>query len=52
MGLTDSKVTVEMPGGTMEIEILEDGTALLTGNVGYVGSIRLGSGFSEELINL
>ncbi len=52
MGLTDPKVTVEMPGGIMEVEILEDGTALLTGNVGYVGSMRLGSGLSEELMNL
>lgn len=26
-----------MPGGTLEVEIEEDGTVLMTGDVGYVG---------------
>lgn len=49
LGLTDPKMIVQMPGGTLELEIAEDGTILMTGDVGYVGSILLGSGLSEQL---
>lgn len=49
LGLTDPKMIVEMPGGTLEIEILEDQTVLMTGDVGYVGSVRLGSSFSATV---
>ena len=49
LGLTDPKVIVQMPGGTLEVEIEEDGTVLMTGDVGYVGSMRLGSSFTEQL---
>ena len=49
LGLTDPKVIVQMPGGTLEIEIEEDGMVLMTGDVGYVGSMRLGSALSEQL---
>lgn len=49
LGLTDPKMIVQMPGGTLEVEVQEDGTVLLTGDVGFVGSIRLGSSFSEQL---
>lgn len=48
-GLTDSKMYVRMPGGVLEIEILEDGTVLMTGDVGYVGKISLGSSLTEQL---
>ena len=35
-GLTDSRrMTVELPGGELEIEILDDGTALMTGPVAF-----------------
>ena len=40
---------VQMPEGTMEVEIREDGEIFLTGDVGYVGSISLGSYFTEQL---
>lgn len=40
---------VQMPGGTMELEIEEDGTVLLTGDVGFVGTMKLGSTFVEQL---
>jgi diaminopimelate epimerase len=33
----------------MEVEIREDGEIFLTGDVGYVGSISLGSYFTEQL---
>lgn len=49
MGLTDPKMYVSMPGGTLEIEICEDGMILMTGQVGYVGRISLGSSFTEQL---
>ncbi|HJC65349.1 MAG: diaminopimelate epimerase [Lachnospiraceae bacterium] len=52
LGLTDPKVIVQMPGGTLEIEIEEDGMVLMTGDVGYVGSMRLGSALSEQLRTL
>lgn len=48
-GLTDSKMYVRMPGGTLEIEILEDWNVLMTGDVGYVGKISVGNSLSEEL---
>lgn len=49
LGLTDPKMLVQMPGGTMELEIGEDGTVLLTGDVGFVGTMKLGSTFVEQL---
>lgn len=49
LGLTDPKVIVQMPGGTMEVEIEEDGTVLMTGDVGYVGTMKLGNTFTEQL---
>ena len=49
LGLTDPKMIVQMPEGTMEVEIREDGENFLTGDVGYVGSISLGSYFTEQL---
>ena len=48
LGLTDPKVIVQMPGGTLEVEIEEDGQVLMTGDVGYVGSMKLGSALSEQ----
>ena len=49
LGLTDPKVIVQMPGGTLEVEIGEDGVLRMTGDVGYVGSVHLVSSFSEQL---
>lgn len=49
LGLTDPKMFVQMPGGTLELEIQEDGTVLMTGDVGYVGTMKLGNSFTEQL---
>lgn len=49
LGLTDPKMVVQMPGGTLEVELEEDGTVLLTGDVGFVGTMKLGSTFVEQL---
>ncbi|HLU05540.1 MAG TPA: diaminopimelate epimerase, partial [Woeseiaceae bacterium] len=38
-GLTDSRrMQVDLPGGTLEVEILEDGTAVMTGDVAFAFS--------------
>ena len=49
MGLTDPKTYVEMPGGTLEIEIKEDKSVLMTGEVRYVGRMVLGEELSQQL---
>lgn len=49
MGLVDPKTYVEMPGGTMEIEIGEDGTVHMTGEVRYVARMTLGEELSQQL---
>lgn len=48
MGLVDPKTYVQMPGGTMEIEITEDGMVLMTGEVRYVAKMILGNELSEQ----
>ena len=52
LGLTDPKMIVQMSGGTLELETREDGNVLMTGDVGYVGSIKLGNHFTEQLRGL
>ena len=49
LGLTDPKMVGQMPGGTLEIEIDEQGVVHMTGDVGYVGSMKLGNHFTEQL---
>ena len=49
MGLVNRKMMVHMPGGQLEVEIGEDGTAYMTVEVKSVGEIILDDGFAEEL---
>lgn len=49
MGLTDPKMYVHMPGGVLEVEIEEDGSVLMTGEVGYVGRFILSHEMVEQL---
>ncbi len=49
LGKTGPKVTVHMAGGTLLIEIDENGEIYMTGDVFYVGSIKLSSEFGEML---
>lgn len=49
MGLTDPKMYVHMPGGVLEVEIEDDGTVLMTGDVGYVGKFTLSHEMVEQL---
>ncbi len=45
LGLVDRKITVEMPGGTLEIMIAEDGDIYMTGSVKKVGVFTLEENF-------
>ncbi|MCR5272380.1 MAG: diaminopimelate epimerase [Lachnospiraceae bacterium] len=45
MGLTDSKVTVKMPGGDMQIEIADNKDVFMTGHVVPVGEVTLAENF-------
>lgn len=45
MGLADRRVTVEMPGGALLIEIEEDGCIYMTGRVERVGTFTLAEDF-------
>ena len=49
LGLVDPKTYVQMPGGMMEIEIKDNGTVLMTGEVRYVARMKLGCELSEQL---
>lgn len=49
LGLADNHMYVHMPGGTLEVEIKEDGMVYMVGEVGYVGRITLGAELSERL---
>ena len=48
-GLTDRRVTVELDGGTLEIEWREDGHVLMTGPVSYVFEGVLSPRFLAEI---
>ncbi len=52
LGLVDSSVTVHMPGGTLEIEILPDESVYMTGKVVHVGAVALSPEFVRELCSL
>lgn len=50
LGKTGRKVTVHMPGGSLFIEIDENDEIYMTGDVFYVGSIKLSSEFGDMLL--
>ncbi len=45
MGLVDGKVTVHMQGGSLSIEMGEDGSIYMTGTVEEIGTFTLGEKF-------
>lgn len=49
LGLADNKMYVHMQGGTLEVEIKEDGLIYMVGEVGYVGKITLGNEMAEKM---
>lgn len=52
LGLTDPKMSVQMPGGILEVELDDDGFVHMTGDVGYIGTILLSNHFTEQLRTL
>lgn len=49
LGLADPNMYVHMPGGTLEVEIKEDGVVYMTGEVGYIGKMTLSTEMVERL---
>ena len=49
LGMTNNKVIVHMPGGDLQVEIEDDWTVYMTGDVFYVAKITLSNEFAEKL---
>ncbi len=49
LGATGNGVNVHMPGGVLQVEIDDEWNAFMTGDVSYIGTILLGSEFTEKL---
>ena len=45
LGLVESRVNVNQPGGMIQIDIKEDGTLYMTGTVGYIADMTIAEGF-------
>ena len=45
LGLVESRINVNQPGGMIQIDIQEDGTIYMTGTVGYVADIHVAESF-------
>lgn len=52
LGMTNNKVIVHMPGGELIVEIEDDWTIYMTGDVFYVAKIALSNEFVEKLRSL
>lgn len=52
LGLAAPKVQVHMPGGVLEVEILEDWSVYMTGAVSHIGTMTLGADFIQKLMAL
>lgn len=45
LGLVENRINVNQPGGMIEIDIKEDGTIYMTGNVGYIADVHVAESF-------
>lgn len=52
LGLTDASVSVHMPGGTIEIQILPDESVYMTGKVHRIGTTKFSPEFIQSLQSL
>ena len=52
LGMTNNKVIVHMQGGDIQVEVEDDGTVLMTGDVFYVAKNTLSCEFTENLRSL
>lgn len=51
LGMTNNKVIVHMPGGDLQVEIEDDFTVYMTGDVFYIAKITLSNEFAGKLQN-
>ena len=49
LGLTNNKVTAQMPGGSLQIEVEEDWSVYMIGDVFYIAEIVLSDEFMKKL---
>ncbi|MDR1801146.1 MAG: diaminopimelate epimerase [Lachnospiraceae bacterium] len=52
LGMTNSKVIVHMPGGSLQVEVEDDFSVFMTGDVFYVAKITLSNEFALKLHSL
>ena len=45
LGLVESRINVNQPGGMIQINIKEDGTIYMTGTVGFIADISIAQSF-------
>ena len=45
LGLVESRINVNQPGGMIQIDIEEDGTIYMTGTVGYIADMSVAESF-------
>lgn len=45
LGLVESRINVNQPGGMIQIDIEEDGTIYMTGTVGYIADVSVAESF-------
>ena len=45
LGLTESRINVNQPGGIIQIDIKDDDTIYMTGSVGYIADMRVAESF-------
>lgn len=45
LGLVESRINVNQPGGMIQIDIEEDGTIYMTGSVGYIADVHVAESF-------
>lgn len=45
LGLVESRINVNQPGGMIQIDIAEDGTIYMTGTVGYIADMSIAESF-------
>ena len=45
LGLVESRINVNQPGGMIQIDMEEDGTVYMTGTVGYIADISVAESF-------
>ena len=45
LGLVESRINVNQPGGMIQIDIEEDGTIYMTGTVGYIADMSIAESF-------